>query len=45
MNIHIENLKKYEEINSNSTFTYQAGVNHFSDLTQDEFVETYLNMK
>jgi C1A family cysteine protease len=45
MSVHLENLKKYEAVNTNSTYTYKAGVSHFSDLTQAEYAATYLNIK
>ena len=32
-----ENLKKIHEINSNPKFTYKAGVNQFTDKTDEEF--------
>jgi len=41
----LKNLIKIEEHNANKDNTYVQGVNQFTDLTQEEFVATYLNTK
>jgi C1A family cysteine protease len=40
--IFAENLAKIEAHNANKDKTFEMGVNQFSHLTQEEFVETYL---
>jgi C1A family cysteine protease len=40
--IYAEFLKTMEKHNADSTQTWQMGVNQFSDLTKEEFVQTYL---
>lgn len=40
--LYAENLLKIEKHNSDPKQTWQMGVNQFSDLTQEEFVSTYL---
>lgn len=40
-----ENVAKVAEHNADETQTYKMGINQFSDLTQTEFVTTYLTLK
>ncbi len=42
--IFIENLAKIESHNSNKQNTYEMGLNQFSAMTQEEFVQTYLGV-
>lgn len=42
MSIFYENLAKIEAHNATPGITYTEGVNQFTDLTQEEFVATYL---
>ena len=39
------NLMKIKAHNTDSSQTYTLGVNQFTDLTQEEFVQIYLNTK
>jgi len=41
----LKNLIKIEEHNANKDNTYVQGINQFTDLTQEEFIATYLNTK
>ena len=40
-----ENTVKVAEHNADETQTYKQGINQFSDLTQAEFISTYLTLK
>jgi len=42
--VFLENLGKIEAHNSNAFRTYDMGLNQFSAMTQEEFVETYLTL-
>jgi outer membrane receptor for ferric coprogen and ferric-rhodotorulic acid len=43
--VFLKNLIQIEGHNANKDNTYVKGVNQFADLTQEEFVATYLNTK
>jgi hypothetical protein len=43
--IFLKNVIKIEEHNANKDNTYVQGINQFTDLTQEEFIATYLNTK
>ena len=40
-----DNVAKIAEHNADETQTYKTGINQFSDLTQIEFIATYLTLK
>ena len=42
--IFLENLAKIEAHNADKTQTYEKGVNQFTAMTQEEFVQTYLGL-